>query len=575
MTIVDASIGSRPKLIIAGFERLDKSSHWLNELVSFSDEGAGLGLDVRIIVLRSTDSHIAASLSADAVLEPLPTLEVNADNFVGQIVTFGDAAVISRSLWSQLDGEELDGSDMIYFPRGHPILIRGIGLWLGDQPPERRPNVFFRIIGDELTDLETGRFRPRAAFYRLACTDLLSRPGQERVFFLVNSRAKARSVTRVCRRRPFMMQHHFGKAITEQLPVVTESPIVYVHLNSRSGKLAANLGEIIRRVVAIEPSARFLLRASAVAIPALEPEICEFVEILPAEQDLADYLANLARCTMVLLAYEAQPYRALTSGVFTEAASLGKPVVVPAGTWMTEKIAESYGVGMAFDDPAAGSVADVLLRALQKSDRLGAAARQIASRLGRDTGCRRFIEKMIELSGAAPDMEPCYQIGDEINFGDALDSRCFMREGWGETEPWGVWTVGGHAELTLRLEADAGRQLILNAFALAFTGKRNIPVCVRVSVAGQEIAEWVFDAAAIPTGQPRWLSAFLPTHVGEYPDRIIDISFDVDAPRSPRAEGMSDDARMLGLGLCKFSLTSAVERRYPTSTGNLNVERKS
>src|SRR4051794_4743573 len=106
MTIVDASIGSGPKLIIAGFERLDKSSHWLNELVSFKDEARGLGLAVRIIVLRSTEPHIAASLSADAVLEPLPAMEVNADNFVGQVVAFGDAAAIAPSLWAQLDAEE-------------------------------------------------------------------------------------------------------------------------------------------------------------------------------------------------------------------------------------------------------------------------------------------------------------------------------------------------------------------------------------------------------------------------------------------------------------------------------------
>ena len=133
------------------------------------------------------------------------------------------------------------------------------------------------------------------------------------------------------------------------------------------------------------------------AIAAPEPEIVASVEILPAEQSTADYLANLARCTMVLLAYEAQPYKALTSGVFTEAASLGKPVVVPAGTWMAEKIAEGYGVGMAFEGPAAASVAEVILQALRSADQLGATAREIAPRLGEETGCRRFIERMMAI----------------------------------------------------------------------------------------------------------------------------------------------------------------------------------
>lgn len=561
MTTIGDSIASRPKLIVAGFVPLDQSSHWFSELASFKTEGCELGLAVRIIVLRSTEVHLAATLSADPVLEPLPAMAVDVDNFVTQVITFADAAEILEPLWARLDAEKPSRSDLIYFPQGHPILIRGVGLWLAERPPERRPNVFFRIIGDELTDLVTGRFKARASFYRLACADLRTRLGQERVFFLVNSVAKARSVSRVCCRRSFMMPHHFGRPAANVLAADPMKPTIYVHLNMRSGRLATNLGDIIRRVAAIEPSVRFLIRVPvqlSKTIAALEPEIVSFVEILSPEQSIADYLANLARCTIVLLAYEAQPYKALTSGVFTEAASLGKPVVVPGGTWMAQRIAEGFGVGMVFEDHTAGTVAGVLLDALQTSDQLGAAAREIAPRLSEETGCRRFIEKMIALSQTAPDMEPRYQIGDEIDFSDVLDSRCFMRNGWGDTEPWGVWTVAGHAELTLRLEADPGRRLILNAFAFAFLGKRNAPVSVRVSAAGQQIAEWVFDGVISKADQPRWLTALLPAHVSEYPGRVVDISFEIDAPKSPFAEGLSGDRRMLGLGLCKLSLTSAV-----------------
>jgi len=63
--------------------------------------------------------------------------------------------------------------------------------------------------------------------------------------------------------------------------------------------------------------------------------------------------------------------------------------------------AGGYGVGMVFEDRAAGSVAGVLLDALQSCERLGAAARQIAPRVGEETSCRRFIEGMIALSQTA------------------------------------------------------------------------------------------------------------------------------------------------------------------------------
>jgi hypothetical protein len=151
-------------------------------------------------------------------------------------------------------------------------------------------------------------------------------------------------------------------------------------------------------------------------------------------------------------------------------------------------------------------------------------------------------------------MEPRYQIGDEIDFSELLDSRGFMGEGWGETEHWGVWTVFRRAELALQVEAKPGERLVLNAFALAFLGRTKERVCVRVCVADRQIAEWVSDAKDPQAGQFRWMTAVLPRHAGERDGRI-DISFIVEAPMSPHAEGMSDDRRTLGLALGKLSLT--------------------
>lgn len=565
MTALDTSLQdgharaavSHPKLIIASFEPLDQSSHWLNELVSFKTEGSALEMSVAILALRSTDADVAASLSAQAVLSPLPALDVTDDNYVTELVAYSDAEHILEPLWARFEAEELTAQDLIYFPRGHPILIRGIGAWLARRPPTLRPSVFFRIIGDELTDLDTGRYRARAALYRLACSDLRTRPGQERVFFLVNSKAKARTVSRVCRRRPFMMQHHFGRTFADLPDATPTTPAIYVHLNNRSGTLAENLSEIVQRVTRAEPTVRFFIKIPARfanSIARLKRKAASSVEIISHEQSVEDYFTNLTRASLVWLAYDAQPYRALTSGTFTEAASLGKPVVVPQDTWMAEKIAEGYGVGVMFNDCAVRTVADALLSAVRNPD-LAAAARAIAPRLGVETGCRRFIESMIALAKTTPDMEPDYQIGGEIDFGNSLDSRCFMRNGWGPTETWGVWTVERSAELALPVQAKASDRLVLNALAHAFLGKQREPVRVRVFARDEQIAEWVFEAGRL--NQPRWLTASLPPQTGESSGDTLKISFEIDAPRSPLSEGMSADPRTLGLGLSRLSLTTA------------------
>ncbi len=99
---------------------------------------------------------------------------------------------------------------------------------------------------------------------------------------------------------------------------------------------------------------------------------------------------------------------------------------------------------------------------------------------------------------------------------------------------------------------------MLNAFANAFLGKRNQPVRVAVSVAGQQVAEWAFDPTMFRSSQPRWLTAQLPPDASDDPSHILKISFEVDAPKSPLSEGLSIDPRTLGLGLYKLSLNTVV-----------------
>ncbi|WP_180490220.1 hypothetical protein, partial [Escherichia fergusonii] len=73
-----------------------------------------------ILGLRSTDADVAASVSAQTVLSPLPALDVTDDNYVTELVAYSDAEHILEPLWARFEAEELTAQDLIYFPRGHP-----------------------------------------------------------------------------------------------------------------------------------------------------------------------------------------------------------------------------------------------------------------------------------------------------------------------------------------------------------------------------------------------------------------------------------------------------------------------
>jgi hypothetical protein len=49
---------------------------------------------------------------------------------------------------------------------------------------------------------------------------------------------------------------------------------------------------------------------------------------------------------------------------------------------------------------------------------------------------------MSVLAESNADMRLRYVPGQDIDFSSALDSRYFMRTGWGDTETWGVRMVG-------------------------------------------------------------------------------------------------------------------------------------
>jgi hypothetical protein len=160
-----------------------------------------------------------------------------------------------------------------------------------------------------------------------------------------------------------------------------------------------------------------------------------------------------------------------------------------------------------------------------------------------------------ELARLRARLEPDYFIGDEIDFGDPTMSRRFLVGGWGETEPWGVWTIGHRADLKLLLKADPGGPFILKALVCAFVTEVHPRICVRVSADGLEITEWSFDLNDQHADRPRWCNATIPACTDNQRESPLEISFVIDAPVSPLTLGLSADPRILGLGLSKLTAT--------------------
>lgn len=83
------------------------------------------------------------------------------------------------------------------------------------------------------------------------------------------------------------------------------------------------------------------------------------VKLLEAPLTAQDYYALLKSADLVVLPYDPQNYQR-TSGVLTEALAAGKPVVVPAGSWLAAQVAENRGRIYENPDQLAGAVRSAL-----------------------------------------------------------------------------------------------------------------------------------------------------------------------------------------------------------------------
>ena len=226
---------------------------------------------------------------------------------------------------------------------------------------------------------------------------------------------------------------------------------------------------------------------------------------------------------------------------------------------MAAQMATGASVGTIFTEPTAESVVTALLQALRDSHRLNALACSLAPQIQQANSSERYIERMIELSRQKPDMQLIYQLGEEIDFSDTFNSHCFLREGRGEIEDWGVWTISHYAELSFSFARP--RAVILQAFVQAFLTATHSRIDVRVSAGRRKVARWAFGLNSEAAGKPQWRQAFIrQINRGD----TLKISFSIDAPTSPLAQRISGDQRTLGMGLRKLVFYSLNDFRIKT-----------
>ena len=249
--------------------------------------------------------------------------------------------------------------------------------WLQTVPPEKCPTVVLFVRNTYCFSANTRRYDKRA-YFALPAFKWLERLAAEgrRIHLVTDSHRLAREYAGITRLpMPVLPTPH-----TDRTPSAAAKPGPsprFVWL----GGLRKDKGFLVfaRAVLALEAELRsgcieFVIQSNLddpkdgetrSARESIKTARLPGVTLMEAALTGQEYTDLLISASVVVMPRLLQLYRSQTSGPFVEALAAGKPVIVTAGSWMSDQL-ERHGAGMSFKDEDAEDLANAI-RALARN----------------------------------------------------------------------------------------------------------------------------------------------------------------------------------------------------------------
>lgn len=310
--------------------------------------------------------------------------------------------VFANDLFRIPSGEFVSG-DVVYFPNLLQNQLFGVALWLAHLPIERRPIVVIMLrwlnqAMDYIASRPGVEFIP--LYYRYAARTLLAT--NPRTILCADTRELAAAYTQIIGFPVTELPNPMDvRDFASDLPRDPKARPVVLYQGHTSFLRGFHL--IPEMIQATQPLAErpiFVIQVQdpkdgfRAFVESIEQLPAEDVEIVLGALENDAYLALLDRADIVLLPYSPKFYGHGSSGVFTEAASMGKVTVVTAGTVPAREAAENH-FGVEISEEWTGSaMASALLRALANLDELRERSRSAAPAYRARHSARGFVDEL-------------------------------------------------------------------------------------------------------------------------------------------------------------------------------------
>ncbi len=377
----------------------DKAGHHFNNSLGLQQACAARGIETRFLVHRAAWPDVVQALQARAVFAFTPYEEVCDDPLAGPLESLMVQARAFAEAWSIALEQGLSADDLVWVPTTLQHELLGCSLALSSMQPARRPRLLLNFGVENFLAPGTLVLGPHAGLYRFAMRELQRVQPPERRLLTVNGARMALHLSGVLAHpvQEYPMPKHYPPPQPATPGTANAAPLVAVLGHWRVEKGFALVPSLVLR----HPQLRFLIHISTetqrrqwqAAGPALQA--AAHAEVVLGALDAQAYHALMARADILLLPYDAALLPLRTSGVFSEAVAAAKVLVVPAGTWMEEHLAQGHGAGVAFGQRSPAALSEALQAALQRLPQLRAHA-QAAAPQWRATQCiEAYLERAL------------------------------------------------------------------------------------------------------------------------------------------------------------------------------------
>jgi glycosyltransferase involved in cell wall biosynthesis len=305
---------------------------------------------------------------------------------------------------AKLDAERFAGADLAFFPNIIQYQIGAVRDWIMGLPAERRPTVVLKpsYLTHAMPYLQRRANKDMIVLlYRFALRQLAS--DHPRTCICTDTEEMAKQFTNISGLTVHLVP----------LPLVVEAPEAEQGLSSAQAVYLGHasmlkgfhlLPDVVKRAIAEKDAPHFVVQCYG------EPQLRDPVEKKLAEVgpdkltlvagtvDAESYRRLLHGADIVLLPYAREFYGWASSGIFSEAMSLGKVVVATEGTWPAQQIEKFGGGGVVFKSLDAASVADATMRAVRSLPQLKERAARAASAWRRHHCPASFVDRLFALT---------------------------------------------------------------------------------------------------------------------------------------------------------------------------------